>query len=248
MNPSPGNFLDYFARNYGTAVPGEILWSHAVNDTAKLQRVLDDNTVMIIESDIRISSDKQIIAAHPPALDSDLTLAGLLTAVKNSSKGLKLDFKDPEAVIPSLKALGDLGLENPVILNADILQGNGAAQSRFEAGIFISACQGLYPNGFLSLGWTTLADTGYPYTANNINEMLEICTGFSTVTFPVRACLVPSSWPELQRLIAKDGYTLSIWNNEPVSIELQNWIHSNTDTRKTFYDFIDENKEPLRFW
>lgn len=65
------------------------------------------------------------------------------------------------------------------------------------------------------------------------------------VTFPVRACLFPASWDALERLTEKDGYTLSIWNNEPVDKALAQEIRERANPEKTFFDFIDENKDPL---
>jgi len=43
--------------------------------------------------------------AHPPQTDSDLTFTEWLRASLLSGKGLKLDFKTPNAVEPCLKIL-----------------------------------------------------------------------------------------------------------------------------------------------
>ena len=106
-----------------------------------------------------------------------------------------------------------------------------------------------YPSGILSIGWTTTANPELGYTPENIDAMLALCKDLPEVTFPVRACLLPNSGTHLQRLIKnKEGYTLTVWNNEPVSNELRDWIKTDTDPAKTFYDFIDENKDPLKLW
>lgn len=230
--------------------PGEVIWSHAVNSREKLDRYLHDGATMIIESDIRRSTNGVPVAAHPPETESDLTFEMLIDQMAQSNKGLKLDFKDPEIVTPCLTRLKTKPLTQPVLLNADILQGNGANPSTFSAGGFITECKELYPSGMLSLGWTTTPNPELRYTQENIDEMLTLCENadIRVVTFPVRACLLPKSWNALERLITKDGYTLSIWNNEPVDEELRDWIKNNTDPSKTFYDFIDENKESLRLW
>jgi len=43
--------------------------------------------------------------AHPPYTTSDLTFSDFLKELKSTSKGLKLDFKDIEAVKPCLEEL-----------------------------------------------------------------------------------------------------------------------------------------------
>lgn len=240
--------LEYFKTNFGVSSLGEITWSHAVNSKAKLERFLNDPATMFIESDIRISSSGKAVAVHPPETESDLTFAELLSRITTSKQGIKFDFKDPEILVGCLEQIGQAKLKQPILLNVDILQGNGANISKFSPAAFVALCRNYCPEGILSVGWTTKADPNLPYTAENIDQMLKLCEGLPEVTFPVRACLLQNSWEQLQRLITKDGYSLSIWNNEPVDKELQDWIKANTDPAKTFYDFIDDNKDPLRFW
>ena len=243
--------INYLKKEYGITQPGDVLWSHAVNSSEKLERFLElKEGVMFVESDIRLSVTQRIaVAVHPPATESDLAYVGLITRMQSSKQGLKLDFKDPEILIGCLDALKRAKLSQPVLLNADILQGNGANISKFSAAGFISLCQHLYPEGILSVGWTTTADPKLPYTAKNIDEMLALVKGIEEVTFPVRACLVRSSWSELQRLLAADpSWTLTIWNNEPVSPEDTDWLRASTDPARTYYDFIDPQKEPMKLW
>lgn len=242
------NLLQYFEQQYGASKPGDVTWSHAVNSREKLARFLNNPAVMFIESDIRLSMTGAAVAAHPPETESDLTYDSLLEQVHQSKQGLKLDFKDPEIFISCLQKLGEAPFTQPVLLNADVLKGNGANMPKFSAVGFIALCKKYYPAGILSIGWTTTADPSLPYTEQNIDEMLKLCEGIDEVTFPVRACLILNSDKPLKRLIQKDGYTLSIWNNEPVSAELATWLKNNTDPTKTFYDFIDEKKDPLRLW
>ncbi len=239
---------NYFKKEFEASKPGEIFWSHAVNSQEKLERALRDNSIMFIESDIRRSSDGTPVASHPPETESDLTFKNLIEKMTDSPKGLKLDFKDPEIVAICLEDLQTTRLTQPVLLNADVLQGNGANTSKFNAEEFIAQCQELYPSGTLSLGWTTTANPELGYTQANVAEMLTLCEGIDQATFPVRACLLPTSIDALNQLTQKKGYTLSVWNNEPVSKELAQWIKDHTDPVKTFYDFIDDNKEPLRLW
>lgn len=61
---------------------------------------------MFIEADILIGTESpNPIMAHPPNKTSDLTFSQFLNEVKSSSKGLKLDFKDINALQPCLDEL-----------------------------------------------------------------------------------------------------------------------------------------------
>jgi len=240
--------LQYLKKEYGVTRAGDVPWSHAVNSREKLDRCLSDPKAMFVESDIRISKSGVAVAAHPPETESDLTFDELISRMRESKQGLKLDFKDPEILAGCLEKLAMAKLSQPVLLNADILRGNGANPSKFSAVGFLALCKKYYPAGALSLGWTTVADLEEGYTKRNVDDMIELCRDISEATFPVRACLMPNSYGELKRLIAQGGYTLTVWNNESVSDELKDWMKKNTDPEKTFYDFVDDDKEPLRLF
>ena len=238
--------IEYFRFNFGIKCLGEITWAHAVNNTEKFERYLNSRDAMFIESDILLAKDGTPIAAHPPASESNLVLADLLAGMKTSRQGLKLDFKDPKAVEPSLDLLKQAGLAQPVLLNADILKGPGGKSSKFEANEFIDRCLSFYSQGILSLGWTTTNNADGEYSKADVSEMLRLCEGLEEVTFPIRACLLISSWQNLQSLISKASYSLTIWNNERVNPELMEWIKKHTDPEKTMYDLIDADRNPLR--
>lgn len=240
--------LGYFNTNFGAEQLGDITWAHAVNNKLKLSKTVNDPDIMFVESDIRRSISGTIVAAHPPETESDLTLTDLIKALQTSIKGLKLDFKDPEIFADSLRLLLDADLKQPVLLNAGILQGNGAPLPKFDAAGFIATCKREYPKGILSVDWTSTDTPGSYYSEKNIDEMLMLCRDFETVTFPVRALYLPNSWNNLQRLIKREGYSLTVWNNEPVNDELKDWIRENTDPKKTMYDFINSERESVRLW
>lgn len=239
--------LLYLNREFKVKTPGEVTWTHAVNSIAKLKKSLEDPKIMFIETDIRMSDQGKIVAAHSSGDDSDLTVEHLLESLRNSKKGLKLDFKDPQAVSPTLKLLKSAGLNQPVLLNADILQGNGGNPTKFNPKEFIELCRREYPEGVLSLGWTITTSPELPYTQEDVQSMIDFTSDISEITFPVCACLLSTSWRALSKLLENPGRTLSVWNNEPLEKDLLAWIKQNTEPTRTFYDFTDENKDPISF-
>ncbi len=67
--------------------------------------------------------------AHPPLIDSDLTLKQYVEGIiSRSDKGMKLDFKSLEVSKPSLEIVRDKGnlVRNPVWGNADVVKGPGS--------------------------------------------------------------------------------------------------------------------------
>ncbi|KAG7349891.1 DUF2181 domain containing protein [Nitzschia inconspicua] len=121
------------------------VWAHAVNSVEKLVAAMSDQAITSIECDVMMSEqtvpnleDGVPILSHPPFRQSDLTFEKLLDTVTEQSedgtrnlitKHLKLDFKEIQALQPSLKLLQKMQIYNPyqkvVILNADILPGPG---------------------------------------------------------------------------------------------------------------------------
>lgn len=126
---------------------------------------------MMLEADILMgttpaSDDILPIMAHPPNVTSDLSFQGFLSTVLmennelKNKKGIKLDFKDIEAVEPVLRMLerefehGKLTF--PVWLNADVLKGPvDATKNPINATRFLSLVKKYLPAATLSLGWTT---------------------------------------------------------------------------------------------
>lgn len=243
------DILHYFQELFRAKRLGDLTWAHAVNSQERLQRALADPRIMVIESDIRVSAAGEVIAAHPPRVESDLSFDALLEAVQVSKQGLKLDFKDEEAVLPCLNQLQSRQMRQPVLLNADILQGMGARSPTVRANEFLHQCKDLYPQGFLSIGWTTGRSPVTPYARENVDEMLKLCRdhGLQQVTFPVRAAYLPSSWPHIARLLPVEGYSLTIWDSGPLSPELVHWLRTETDPTLVCYDCQDEHGEPFRF-
>ncbi|MBE3559880.1 MAG: DUF2181 domain-containing protein [Ktedonobacteraceae bacterium] len=241
--------IAYFQQYHAITCAGDLTWAHAVNSREKLKVALHNSQVMIVESDILRTKKGEIIAAHPPENQSDLNFERLLEAIAAFPlHGLKLDFKDPAAVLPCLERLRDCQLQQPVLLNADILTANGAVRSPFNPAEFLELCCHLYPRGLLSIGWTTRHAPLSSYTRKNIEEMLALCEQYALrqVTFPVRASLLPSGWQHVARLLWQEGYTLTIWSGGPLEKRLQDWLRRYTSPARTCYDCTDEQGWPFR--
>ncbi|XP_039615187.1 protein FAM151B isoform X3 [Polypterus senegalus] len=202
--------LNYFIRlKQIQEVDGaEIIWYHAANSRAKTVEALKGSAHMIEADILQDIKSNQPIMAHPPQNESDITFYDWLNEVLKSDKGIKLDFKSLEAVGPSIKLL-ELKkeyLNRPVWLNADILPGPGGTTSNVvDAQRFLEMVDSFIPGAVLSLGWTTSFSRdqdNYGYTWEMVKQMQELCKALqNTITFPVRAALLPASFLQLQWLL-----------------------------------------------
>lgn len=193
-----------------------------------------DPDVMMLEVDIVMGiyegdPDEGLvpILAHPPNKSSDLQFTDFLeevitaTAQDGRKKGVKLDFKDIEAVEPCLKLVQSrlqsesFPITFPVIVNADILGGPvNATKKPLDAARFISLAKQYTPSATLSVGWTTRYGFDDPeageiqemakYDRQNVKEMAKMIRRhagdpaiFPHVTFPVRAALAAHSVDDL---------------------------------------------------
>ncbi|XP_044147627.1 protein FAM151B [Bufo gargarizans] len=256
-DPWSESILDYFLKkDLIKARDGvEIIWEHAANSKEKLRQALRSD-VHMIEADVllRGAGRREPIMAHPPYTDSDINLQDWLSEVSASSKGIKLDFKSLEAVLPSMKILDAMkdNLHQPVWINADILPGPGGSVT-VDAREFLQIVTSFFPNVTLSLGWTTAwhpdrSNEGYSWEM--VREMEKICKDLSQlVTFPVRAALVRQSWPQLQWLLqTSDRYSLTVWSGKddiyPVEDLLYIRQHSVAD--QIFYDVFEPQNGELK--
>lgn len=121
------------APHYVQLPPAAVRWAHAVNSQQALQAALAAGITML-EIDVilgDVDGVLQPLLAHPPATTSDLSLAALLrtlsTVAPHAAVGLKLDFKQPAAVEPSLQLLKQVHWPSAtrLWLNADVFQGPG---------------------------------------------------------------------------------------------------------------------------
>lgn len=214
----------------------EINWAHRVISRQKLKDALENEDIHCIEADILRGKSGDIIMCHPPENESDLTYSEFMHSIKNTHKGIKLDFKDPSVVAECLSILNKSDLKMPILLNADILRGPGGNVPSFDAGTFVQQASTV-PNAILSVGWTTKPVNGAQYTMEMVEEMTELTRDYpSHVTYPVRIFYSQNSLAALNKLIMDKERSLTWWNNEPVSEDLKNNLLSNTDRARCFYD------------
>lgn len=228
----------------GVARPGEIGWIHGANTRAALAGGLSDPQVNFIEGDISPVGG-EIIMAHPPVTESDLTFEAWLDMTIAAGKGAKLDFKSPEALAHCLAyasrhALGKI----PLCLSADILPGPGGGPPRFKAAEFLRMCREYLPRAILSLGWT-VGETATGYTKEMIATMLDLLVDVdAAVTLCFHANLLPSAWPQLSGILDETDYTLTVWGriHDP---SVLTWLRTHTSPDRCFYDVQTEDRSQI---
>ncbi|XP_029960749.1 protein FAM151B [Salarias fasciatus] len=230
----------------------EVIWSHAVNSRSRLQEALSGPSHML-EADVilRGRDPREPVMAHPPDTDSDVTLREFLQAVKPHGKGVKLDFKSLEPVSPSMALLDELLDEAsaPLWVNADVLPGPAGQATPLDAQAFLRAVSSLPPHAVLSLGWTTGWTAGAEnpgYSWDMVHVMEQTCRDLRhPVTFPVRAALLASSFPQLCWLLQQsDRFSLTVWTGSQDQVSVQDLLpyRKQFHASRVFYDL----PEPLR--
>ncbi|XP_044302621.1 protein FAM151B isoform X2 [Varanus komodoensis] len=251
------NILDYFlnAKQIKTRDGAEIIWYHRANNKLQMKEAIQ-STAHMIEADILLQEGvgrSEPVMAHPPETSSDNSLQEWLNEVKNTNKGIKLDFKSLAAVNPSIKLLGDLKLRQPIWLNADILPGPNGSNCVVDAKGFLDTVTSFFPAVTLSLGWTTdwiNLKCNKGYSSAMVQEMAAICSNLvQPITFPVRAALVRQSISELTWLLQQsDRYTLTIWTGkyDEYSVEDLLYIRDSFDKNRVFYDLLEPQNSEFR--
>ncbi|KAF0745845.1 hypothetical protein AaE_008367 [Aphanomyces astaci] len=210
-------------------LPIHVHWAHAVNSQASLASALAQDQA--IEADILLNSDNIPVMAHPPAIDSDLTLRAFLAQVEPGVGVVKLDFKSDAAFQQALPLLRDL----------NILLGSNAEEPKFSAPHFVAEAIRLRV-GKLSLGWTT-SKHSTEYTPAMVREMLHLLSEYDSsiaATFPIKASLVRGSWEALKALYANPAFGMTLWLNEALSEGDLVWLYETLETSslqgRTYYD------------
>ena len=137
-----------------------------------------------------VPTASDVLMCHPPRRSSDLTFEGfareVLAAVRRGRVlGVKLDFKEADAVAPCLELLRLCGLAGddadapddavravPVWLNADVVRGPGGRDPIPAERFVRSASARAREPRFL--GWTHTGTPVLGYTAGMAREMLQL--------------------------------------------------------------------------
>jgi Menorin len=149
----------------------EIEWAHAVNSMSLLKSAMDEH-VHFVEVDIRLrtgtanSDALVVVTSHDPTPNGDEFeewFTEVITKTNHSKRplGIKCDFKDIEAVLPSIKIMEHASNQVGSIagcrmwLNADVLQGPRGAPVSIDTDRFLTTVTKHAGVCVLSLGWTT---------------------------------------------------------------------------------------------
>ncbi|KAL7386169.1 hypothetical protein ABVT39_004784 [Epinephelus coioides] len=253
-----GDMLDFLVQSGDISKPDGLLatWFHRANKKEEMNKALTSDA-MILEADVTLEgygtpSEKPIpIMAHPPAIYSDNTLDQWLDAVLESRKGMKLDFKSLRSVGLSLDLLiqknSSRGINRPVWLNADILQGPNVPDfvPPINGTRFLQLIQEKFPDVTLSPGWRV----GYfpphnveTYTRSMVEEMYNMIKDVpQKVTFPVHALLVRSGWQHISWILSQSPrFSLTLWQGSihPNITDLL-FIRENTHPTRVYYDIYE---------
>ena len=164
------------------------------------------------------------------------------TLSQQASKGLKLDFKSADALLPCIQSLvvyekkkstsiglTSIDLDRPIILNADVFFGRDSLPITIAPERFVIESLANYPRGLLSLGWTSKASPTSVYTWSNMWEAYELMRSLklieppapahvrhrqsARITFAVRATWAVNSLHRLEWLLASTRHTLTVWSH-----------------------------------
>ncbi|KAM4552576.1 protein FAM151A [Odontesthes bonariensis] len=253
-----GDMLDFLVQSSYISKPDGLLatWFHRANSKEEMDKALASG-VMILEADVTLEgygtqNQKPIpIMAHPPNIYSDNTLDQWLDAVLNTRKAMKLDFKSLASVGLSLDLLrqknSSRGINRPVWLNADILQGPNVPNfvPAINATRFLQLIQEKFPDVTLSPGWQVLYAPpifNATYSRAMVKDMYDIIKDVpQKVTFPVHALLVRSGWQHINWLLSQSPrFSLTLWQGSvhPNISDLL-FVRDNTHPTRVYYDIYE---------
>lgn len=217
--------LDYF----GVESLGEVGWSHRKNTLETLCPAIENPRVHLIEGDIRLVESTPVMSHGSPQPDEKHFpfkewLRLILPPNGFIRKGIKSDFKEPEAVEPTLMLLQNLlpemELDNPpLIFNADVLQGPGGPPSKFQPEAFINLCRHFFPETIISLGFTTVPGSSL-YSEAMIKQIRDLALSSLPTTVALRVELV-NGWAADSFI--KAGIPLSLWSDQDVPLGDKWW-------------------------
>ncbi|KAJ8406301.1 hypothetical protein AAFF_G00305320 [Aldrovandia affinis] len=253
--PTDGDMLDYLLQNGDIQERDglQVSWHHSANNKSEMGSALK-STAMVLEADVNVQGYNTVnetnipIMAHPPDVYSDNTLEEWMDSVLKSKKGIKLDFKSTEAVLPSLEILrsrNQTGINRPVWLNADILHGPNVPNiwPVVNSTEFLGLIQNQFPQATISPGWKVLYIPMTPtYTLAMVEEMYTLIQNVpQRVTFPVLAIMAKQAWPHFSWLLSQSTrFSLTLWQGkENPSVNDLLFIRDNSNPQRIYYDIYE---------
>jgi len=260
---------------FGLEKAWQLSFAHAVNSFSSLLDSTRDSSVHMLEADVLIGSVPDLadlhpnsnipIMAHPPATTSDIDFSNWLSVALNKGKGIKLDIKTQDTVLPvitDLKRISLLHLQRknapsynlpPIWLNADVVDGPRNTKVGIDGNSFVSLSKELMPSSTLSLGWGNDGSIKFEeemLTQTMVEAMFSLCQQtLQPVTFPVRFGLVKKSWTNLKWLLDhdKERFSLTIYHCklDDISDQLAREVYALTKNYKVYYDLTYKTNEEL---
>eukprot|EP00111_Clytia_hemisphaerica_P015684 TCONS_00046305-protein len=258
-----GSAIKGLLKHFGLKDAADVTWAHAVNSQEELDDALGDEKVMMLEADVVMDPVRNIpIMAHPPANSSDLTLEQFLThSLKHSEeKGIKLDFKQDEALNASIAVMQKAFKARetplpPIILNADILVGPNSNENQttpISPDLFFTALAP-FKTAILSPGWTTKfignVSEGYNNTdANEMTKLIQKNIVQQDLTFPVRASLVALNPKPMHLLLnqMQDKVSLTVWTAKNDTYDPEDLGFLRLYAKKVFFDLPADEVEAIK--
>lgn len=198
--------------------------------------------------------------AHPPDIDSNLTLSDFLNKTVGSTKGIKLDFKTITVVQPSLhmlkSKLSGKVFDNPIWLNADILPGPcyDKVCMPVDHMQFLALCKHYFPEATLSISWTTGSDMTPQENYYNWSQVISMGKLASKIiqpiTFPMRAVLLQRSATQIDWLLdLSHTFTITVWSSSRDKVEVKDLVALRqrvSDHSRIYYDLPSEQDRAFK--
>jgi len=236
--------LDYF---HATEL-GQLRWAHRVNSSARLTTTLQISKINIVEGDVSLDTSHNLIMAHPPKRESDLTFTEWITKLIAAKRGIKIDLKSPQALEGVIARLTSWGsFSNPLFINADLCQGPGGRTPLFNTKEFFSQIAKLKGLSLVvSVGWTTSFSPSYSYTKQMIDEMINLTSHYKgAISYCIRSSYYFKQVKMINSLIREKNHSLTFWNNEKLTPQVIKALVKFSNRKRCFYDLINSRMQPV---
>ena len=175
--------------------------AHRTNSAADLRSALRSN-YNVLEGDVRLDRSGRPVMAHDKSQLNGMRLDDWLFFAASSGRAVKVDIKDPDAIVPTLKALRKHHVSgNRLVLNVSV----GPADDKSNASVGeLRLLRTAYPKAVINL-----SHQSYPYSKQTIRQLGAIADFVGgRVMFPLRADKVDR---KLVESLGQYG-AVGIWN------------------------------------